>query len=99
MWDPQRRTLGLIDFESATHAPAVQDLVWLFGAIWPIRPDLREVFLAGYGRALTADEHRALLLLTTRLAVSYLNSGIARGEPVLIDRGRDALGHLARARV
>ena len=97
VWDPKRRTLGLIDFESAAHAPAVQDLVWLFGAMWPTRPDLRESFLAGYGRALTADEHQALRLLTTRSAVSYLAEGITQKDPVLIDRGHTALGHLARA--
>ncbi|MEV3927726.1 phosphotransferase [Actinomadura coerulea] len=76
---PHRRTLGLIDFESATHALAVQDLVWLPGALWPTRPDLWEAFLAGYGRALTADEHQALLLLTTRLAASYLAAGVSQG--------------------
>ncbi|MFD0855428.1 aminoglycoside phosphotransferase family protein [Actinomadura adrarensis] len=97
VWNPQTQTLGLIDFEMADHAPAVQDMVWLFGAVWPTRPDLRASFLTGYGREPTAEEHRALLLLTTRLAVSYLSTGLASNDQVLIDRGHNALEALVRA--
>lgn len=97
VWDARRKTLGLIDFEAADHALAVQDLVWLFGAVWPTRPDLRHSFLEGFGREPTADEHQVLLLLTTRLAASYLTTGINHSDQVLIDRGRTALSHLARA--
>lgn len=91
VWQPDNAALGLIDFEMADHAPAVQDMVWLFGAVWPARPDLRESFLSGLGRRLTATEHRVLLLLTARLAVSYLSAGLATGQQMLIDRGRNAL--------
>ena len=96
VWNAEEETLGLIDFEMADHGLPIQDMIWLSGAVWPTRPDLRESFLAGYGRELTANEHRALLLLTARLAVSYLSAGLAKNEQVLIDRGRNALNDLAR---
>lgn len=96
IWDPQRKTLGLIDFEAAGHGLAVQDLVWLFGAVWPTRHDLRRSFLDGFGREPAADEHQVLVLLTTRLAASYLATGIASNEQALIERGRTALADLAR---
>jgi aminoglycoside phosphotransferase (APT) family kinase protein len=94
LWDAEHSTLGLIDFEQADHGIAVEDLVWLHGAVWPTRPDLKAAFLASYGRQLTDVEHRGLPLLTARLAVSYLTTGITNQDPVLIDRGRTALEHL-----
>ncbi|MGH3799935.1 MAG: aminoglycoside phosphotransferase family protein [Pseudonocardiaceae bacterium] len=97
LWDAERGTHGLIDFEQSDHGVAVEDFVWLSGAVWPTRPDLKTVFLAGYGRRLSDTEWRALPLLTARLAVSYLNSGITKQEPVLVERGRTALTHLVGA--
>jgi Ser/Thr protein kinase RdoA (MazF antagonist) len=99
LWNAEAETLGVIDFEMADQGLAVQDMVWLYGAMWPTRPDLRTSFLTGYGSEPTAQEHRALLLLTARLAVSYLAAGLASHEPVLIDRGRNALNDLVRAHV
>jgi hypothetical protein len=74
-------------------------MVWLHGAVWQTRPDLQVSFLTGYGYEPTAEEHRVLILLTARLAVSYLTTGLTKDEPVLIDRGRNALNDLARASV
>ncbi|HEX6467876.1 MAG TPA: aminoglycoside phosphotransferase family protein [Streptosporangiaceae bacterium] len=99
LWNPDTQNLGVIDFEMADHGLAIQDMVWLYGAMWQTRPDLRTSFFTGYGREPTAEEHRVLVLLTARLAVSYLTTGMTRNEPVLIDRGRNALSDLARASV
>jgi aminoglycoside phosphotransferase (APT) family kinase protein len=99
LWNNNRQTLAVIDFEMADHGLAVQDMVWLHGAVWQNRPDLRTSFLTGYGREPTAEEHRVLILLTARLAASYLTTGLTKDEPVLIDRGRNALNDLARASV
>ena len=71
--------------------------MWLCGAVRPTRPDLETAFLTGYGRRLSDAERRALPLLTARLAVSYLNSGVTKQEPVLVERGRTALTHLVGA--
>jgi Ser/Thr protein kinase RdoA (MazF antagonist) len=35
LWDAERGTHGLIDFEKAVHGLAVEDLEWLCGAVWP----------------------------------------------------------------
>ncbi|WP_250639383.1 aminoglycoside phosphotransferase family protein [Frankia sp. AiPa1] len=96
LWDQVTTTLALIDFETAEHGLAVQDMIWLCGAMWPSQPHLREAYLDGYGRPLTEDEQRLLVLLTARLAVSYLTTGLRNQDQVLIDRGRTALGDLVR---
>ncbi|MFI5757643.1 aminoglycoside phosphotransferase family protein [Streptomyces sp. NPDC051569] len=91
LWDAHRGTVGLIDFQFAAHGLAVEDQVWLHGAQWPTRPDLKDAFLSGFGRTLTDSEQQALPLLTARLAASYLTMGITTDDRVLIDRGRTVL--------
>lgn len=66
------------------------------GAAWPTRSDLRDAFLTGYGRLLSSTEQRALVLLTARLGVSYLSTGLTKTNTVLIDRGRTVLEHMVR---
>ncbi|MEV0442943.1 aminoglycoside phosphotransferase family protein [Streptomyces spectabilis] len=88
---------SLIDFEESAPGLMVEDLVWLCGAAWPTRPDLRDAFLAGYGRPLSSLEQRTLVLLTARLGVSYLNTGLTKADTVLIDRGRTVLQHMTCA--
>ncbi|MFD7283538.1 aminoglycoside phosphotransferase family protein [Streptomyces sp. NPDC059862] len=85
---------GLIDFAMAKHGPAVEEFVWLCGAVWAVRPDLKAAYLAGYGRALSETEERFLRLLTTRLGVSYLNTGLTKERPYLIDRGKLILSRM-----
>ncbi|WP_221354640.1 aminoglycoside phosphotransferase family protein [Streptomyces beigongshangae] len=99
LWDPEPTPghHGLIDFEESAPGLAIEDLVWLCGAAWPTRPDLRDAFLTGYGRSLSSTEQRALVLLTARLGVSYLNTGLTKTDTVLIDRGRTVLQHMVRA--
>ncbi|MFJ3673406.1 aminoglycoside phosphotransferase family protein [Streptomyces sp. NPDC090106] len=97
LWDAAAEHHGLIDFEESAPGLAVEDLVWLCGAAWPTRPDLRDAFLTGYGRLLSSAEQRALVLLTARLGVSYLSTGLAKSDTVLIDRGRTVLEHMVRA--
>ncbi|MEU2209743.1 phosphotransferase [Streptomyces hygroscopicus] len=97
LWDEAAGHHSLIDFEESAPGIAVEDLVWLCGAAWPIRPDLRAAFLTGYGRPLSSTEQRALVLLTARLGVSYLSTGLTKTDTVLIDRGHTVLQHLVRA--
>jgi len=97
LWDAAAGHHSIIDFEESAPGIAVEDLVWLHGAAWPDRPDLRRAFLTGYGRDLTQSEERALLLLTVRLGVSYLSTGLAKDDPVLVDRGHTVVGRMARA--
>ncbi|MFJ2419162.1 aminoglycoside phosphotransferase family protein [Streptomyces brevispora] len=99
LWDPEPTPghHGLIDFEESAPGLAVEDLVWLCGAAWPTRPDLRDAFLTGYDRPLSSTEQHALVLLTARLGVSYLNTGLTKTDTVLMDRGRTVLEHMVRA--
>ncbi|MDQ0305746.1 Ser/Thr protein kinase RdoA (MazF antagonist) [Kitasatospora herbaricolor] len=85
---------GLIDFEQARHGPVVEEFVWLLGALWPTRPELRDAFFTGYGRPLDAVEEHLLLLLTVRLGASYLHTGLREGRADLQDRGHLALGRM-----
>jgi len=61
--------------------------VWLCDAVWATRPDLKAAYLAGYGRPLSETEQRLLRLLTVRLAVSYLNTGLVKQRGDLVERG------------
>ncbi|MFE3946230.1 aminoglycoside phosphotransferase family protein [Streptomyces sp. NPDC059118] len=97
LWDEEAGHHSLIDFEESAPGLAVEDLVWLCGAAWPTRSDLRDAFLTGYGRLLSSAEQRALVLLTARLGISYLNTGLTKTDTVLIDRGRTVLQHMVRA--
>ncbi|QEU83436.1 aminoglycoside phosphotransferase family protein [Streptomyces viridosporus] len=97
LWDEAAGHHSLIDFEESAPGLAVEDLVWLCGAAWPTRPDLRDAFLTGYGQLLSSTEQRALVLLTARLGVSYLSTGLTKADTVLIDRGRTVLQHMVRA--
>lgn len=96
LWD-EAAGHGLIDFEESAPGLAVEDLVWLCGAAWPTRPDLRDAFLTGYGRRLSSTEQRALVLLTARLGVSYFSTGLTKSDTVLIDRGRTVVQHMVHA--
>ncbi|SIO88508.1 SCP1.305, unknown, len: 296aa [Nocardiopsis sp. JB363] len=96
LWDP-RRGLGVIDFAKAAPGPLVEEFVWLHGAVWLQRPDLRAAFFDGYGRELSQAEERALQLLTVRLAASYLATGLTQGDAALVERGRHGLDRLVRA--
>ncbi|GLW75278.1 hypothetical protein Kpho02_75750 [Kitasatospora phosalacinea] len=86
---------ALIDFERSRYGLVVEEFVWLLGALWPERPDLREAFSTGYGRPLEPVEERLLLLLTVRLGASYLRTGLREGRADLQERGRLALARAA----
>ncbi|MGH3570163.1 MAG: aminoglycoside phosphotransferase family protein [Pseudonocardia sp.] len=87
LWDAESGHHGLIDFAMAHHGNAVEEFVWLCGAVWTIRPDLHAAYLAGYGRPLSGTEQRLLRLLTVRLGVSYLNTGLVKQRGDLVERG------------
>lgn len=96
LWDADSGRHGLIDFAGARYGLAVEEFVWLCGAVWAIRPDLGNTYLAGYGRALSDVEDRLLRLLTTRLGVSYLNAGLTRGRSDLAGRGHLILDRMTQ---
>ncbi|MFB8243381.1 aminoglycoside phosphotransferase family protein [Kitasatospora purpeofusca] len=89
---------GLIDFATAAHGIAASEFVWLSGAVWPRRPELREAYFTGYGRGLTTEENRLLQLLTVRLGASYLRNGLAKDRPDLVARGHLVLDRMTAHR-
>ncbi|MFE7583589.1 aminoglycoside phosphotransferase family protein [Streptomyces gardneri] len=95
MYDEDTGRHGLIDFATAAHGVAASEFVWLCGAVWSVRPELREAYFSGYGRPLTAEEDRLLHLLTVRLGVSYLRNGLAKDRDELVARGHLVLDRMA----
>lgn len=94
LWDPGSRQLALIDFERAEPGPAVRDLVRLQYGVWNGKPFLRNAFLDGYGRALTADEESALRDLAALDAVSAIWWGSANSDADIMTRGYRTLAQL-----
>ncbi|MEV7683430.1 aminoglycoside phosphotransferase family protein [Streptomyces sp. NPDC088341] len=86
---------GVIDFAMSANGIAVEEFVWLCAAVWTPRPDLKAACLAGYGRMLSDTEERALRLLATRFGVSYLNTGLTKRNPTLVQRGHLVLTRMA----
>lgn len=66
------RRLTVIDFEHAHPDLYLVDLQRLWVGAWRRRPDLKEAFLEGYGRQLTADEERALRSISALWALSTI---------------------------
>ncbi|MFJ4094182.1 phosphotransferase [Kitasatospora sp. NPDC089913] len=98
LYDQDTGRHGLIDFSTAAPGVAATEFVWLCGAVWPTRTDLRDVYFTGYGRPLTGDEDRLLQLLTARLGASYLRTGLAKQREDLIQRGHLVLDRMAAHR-
>ncbi|MFJ5229358.1 aminoglycoside phosphotransferase family protein [Kitasatospora sp. NPDC088391] len=98
LYDETTGRHGLIDFSTAAHGVAAAEFVWLFGAVWAERPDLREAYFTGYGRLLTGGEDRLLQLLTVRLGASYLRNGLIKQREDLIARGHLVLDRMTAHR-
>jgi hypothetical protein len=96
IWNPETRTLALIDFERAEYGPALRDLIRLEYGPWDGRPDLREAFLDGFGRTLTAAESKHLQAMAALDAVSGIAFGTSAGDVEVVSRGYRTLDRLLR---
>jgi aminoglycoside phosphotransferase len=97
LWDPGSRQVALIDFERAEPGLAVRDFIRLEYGAWDGKPSLRNAFLDGYGRALTADEESALRDLAALDAVSAIQWGFANNDTDIMTRGYRTLARLRPA--
>jgi len=97
LWDPGSRQAGLIDFERAEAGLAVRDLVRLEYGAWDGKPFLRDAFMDGYGRALTADEESALQDLAALDAASAIQWGSANDDTDIMTRAYRTLCRLRSA--
>ncbi|MGP9682929.1 aminoglycoside phosphotransferase family protein [Brachybacterium sp. AOP3-A1-3] len=96
LWNQSSKRIGVIDFERTGPGYIVEDMVWLYGALWLTRPSLRTAFFDGYGRALSGHEERLLQLFAVRLGVSYWHTGLTTGRDDLVERGRLGMDLLAK---
>jgi hypothetical protein len=96
VWDRTQRRLALIDFERAELGPLVRNLVRLESGPWNGRPDLRDAFLNGYGRQLTAREREALLCLEALDSLSGPQWGTEHGDVEVVERARASFARLLR---
>jgi hypothetical protein len=86
--------LYLIDFEHSRIDIPLRDLVRLRFRAWPARPDLRDAFLAGYGRGLTDADAETLRHLGALDALTALARGHETSDAMLIESGHSTLRQL-----
>jgi Ser/Thr protein kinase RdoA (MazF antagonist) len=90
-WLVRGGALHVIDFEWSGLDLWVADLARLHLGIWASRPDLREAFLAGYGRDLSAADRRALHACAVLTAVWLVVKAHETRQPSFEDASRTAL--------
>ncbi len=83
----------LFDFERSEYNTATRDMVRLSDT-WTGRPDLRNAFLDGYGRALTPAEELCLDCDAAFDAVSGIAYGTSHDDPEVTERGNRTLRRL-----
>jgi Ser/Thr protein kinase RdoA (MazF antagonist) len=86
---------GVIDFEFAYWDVRVNDFSRDPDWHWMHRPDLLAAFFAGYGRPLTADETRQIIVTRAAYALSAIVWGRDNAFYGFEREGRAALAHLA----
>lgn len=91
-------TLRVIDFELVRPDVWVDDLTRLDSGIWRSDPSLRAAFLAGYGRALTAEDEFVLAACTMLNAIWLVVKGHEYGEAALADGNRRILSEFVNRR-
>ncbi|MEM7165039.1 MAG: aminoglycoside phosphotransferase family protein [Planctomycetota bacterium] len=85
-----------IDFEHTLPDCWLFDCIKLWDRSWRDKPDLRDAFFDGYGRALTAQEDEALLRLGILHAVSTLTWGHLHRDVEFERHGRSVFERLYR---
>jgi hypothetical protein len=97
-WLVDRGTVSLLDFEHCRIDAQIRDLTRLAHRHWPGRPDLREAFLAGYGRPLTPRETSLLQHFGAIDAVTSIVRAHEAGDGELDAYGRALLSQIALTR-
>lgn len=87
----------VIDFEHARLDVWLADLARLHLGIWPDRPDLKQAFLAGYGRQLNDTDHAILQGVAALTATWLVVKAREIRQPALEDAFRTALQRLLPA--
>jgi len=86
--------LYLVDFEHARTDLPVRDLVRLRFRVWPVRPNLKDAFLNGYGRDLTGPDTETLQHLGALDALTAIARGHQSHDIQLVQYGHSTLRQL-----
>jgi hypothetical protein len=87
-------TLRVIDFEHARIGLQARDFTRLHFRYWATRPGLRDAFLDGYQRQLTAAEQQAMIHCGALDVLTALARGAQTGDPALVCHARATLARL-----
>jgi Ser/Thr protein kinase RdoA (MazF antagonist) len=86
--------LYVIDFEHSRPDVWLVDLEKLMNEIWPTSPELKEAFLSGYGRTLTADDEALAFGNSALTAVTRIVWSLEHDDQDYAEMGRRILEHL-----
>jgi hypothetical protein len=87
-------TLRVIDFEHARIGLQARDFTRLHFRYWASQPRLRDAFLDGYQRRLTAAEYQVAIYCGAIDALTALARGTQSGDSTLISHARATLARL-----
>lgn len=86
---------GVIDFEFARWDVKVADFSRYPNWEWMYRPELLEAMFDGYGRRLTSNENRQLVVARVQYALSAITWGYEHSYVGFVEEGRQAIKHLS----
>ncbi len=89
--------LVVFDFEHSLPDLHLVDMQRLWVGLWRSRPDLKESFLAGYGRGLTAEEEHALRHISALWALSTVGWAREHADGEFEEAGWEVLRWLGLA--
>lgn len=86
--------LYVIDFEHSRPDVWLFDLERLLNEVWPTSPELKEAFLSGYGKTLTADDETLSFGNSVLTAITRIVWSLEHGDHEYAEMGRQILEHL-----
>lgn len=86
--------VAVIDFEHARPDVELVDVLRLWSACWPERPDLREAFEDGYGRRFAEEDEALMRQLAALDGVATVGWAEEHGDAAFADQGRALLRRL-----
>lgn len=90
-WLASPEGVAIIDFEHSRADWRLADLGRLWTGLWRRRPDLRQAFLSGYGRELTAEEEELLSRFSALGALSTVTWSREHGDVAFERQGWEVL--------
>jgi Ser/Thr protein kinase RdoA (MazF antagonist) len=89
--------LYVIDFEHSRPDVWLFDLERLWSEVWPEKPELKEAFMAGYGKRFTADDESLSRGNAALTAVTRIVWSLEHDDQDYAEMGRQILEHLKKS--